>query len=267
MGVDRLDALVLLGHHAVRAKSWLMAHDNEPLAPDVAARAQADLVRRAQGVPLAYLIGWKSFHALDLEVSPAVLVPRPETEGLVDWVIDVLDRDHDRTHAPIVVDLGTGSGAIALAVKHARPRTEVHAVDASIDALEVARNNARRLGLSVGFHTADWWQGTWLEPIDGRVAIAVSNPPYVCTGDPHLAQLTHEPSAALVAGADGLDAIRAIVDDAPRHLAAGGHLLLEHGFDQGEAARRLLRAAGFVHVETRRDLAGHERCSGGTRDA
>lgn len=267
IGVDRLDALVLAGHHLARSRAWLMAHDDAPITPAVEAATRAALLERARGVPLAYIVGSKAFHDLVLAVSPAVLVPRPETEALVDWTIELLDREPAAVPAPIVVDLGTGSGAIALASKHARPHTDVHAVDASTEALEVARDNARRLGLTVTFHAGDWWQGDWLAPIDGRIAVAVSNPPYVRLADPHLVALSHEPRAALVSGADGLDAIRAIVASAPRHLAPGAHLLLEHGFDQGDAVRQLLRDAGFDAIETRRDLAGHERCSGGRRCA
>jgi release factor glutamine methyltransferase len=157
-----------------------------------------------------------------------------------------------------VLDLGTGSGAIALALQHSRPQDEVTAVDASPDALAVARTNAVHLGLPVRFEA-----GSWLTQVTGRFHAIVSNPPYVTEADPHLGALTHEPWQALVAGADGLDDIRQIIDQAPAHLHPGGWLLLEHGWDQAEAVRALLEAAGFVQVQSRRDLAGMERCSGG----
>jgi release factor glutamine methyltransferase len=185
-----------------------------------------------------------------------VLVPRPDTETLVEWALQCLDG----RPAPAVLDLGTGSGAIALAIQHARPDARVAAVDASADALAVARANAARLGLPVRFAQADWLDGA-----DHGLDLIVSNPPYIVAGDPHLAALRHEPLQALVSGADGLDDIRRIVRAAPEHLADGGWLLLEHGYDQAEAVRQLLAARGFAEVQSRADLAGIARCSGGIR--
>jgi release factor glutamine methyltransferase len=183
-----------------------------------------------------------------------VLVPRPDTETLVDWAIEVLQP----LDAPCVIDLGTGSGAIALAVRHACPHGRVTASDASAAALEVAQANAARLSLDVEFR-----HGSWLDGIDERFDAIVSNPPYIAQGDAHLPALRHEPAAALVSGTDGLDAIRAIARQAPPRLAPGGWLLLEHGWDQAQPVRALLEAAGFGYVASRRDLAGIERCTGG----
>lgn len=260
-GVDRLDAQLLLALHLRRPRAWLIAHDDAPL-PAAAARAYGhDLARRAAGVPLAYLTGEREFHGLALRVTPAVLDPRPDTETLVDWALTLLATDFAALPAPQVVDLGTGSGAIALAVKHACPRAVVRATDASADALAVARANARRLGLDVAFAQGDWWQAVQAPPVQ----LALSNPPYIAPGDRHLAALVHEPAQALVSGADGLDAIRALVAGAFAHLAPGGWLLLEHGHDQATAVRDLLAGHGYEALGQRHDLAGHIRCSGGRR--
>lgn len=256
-GVPRLDAQGLLAHHLGRPRTWLLAHDDEPLLPQVQRQADADLARRVAGVPLAYLVGEREFHGLVLQVNADVLVPRPETEGLVDWALALAAR----APLPRLADLGTGSGAVALAVKHRRPTFEVWASDRSAAALAVARANAQRLQLPVTWVEGDWWH-----PFAGqRFGLVVSNPPYVAEGDPHLAALRHEPQVALTAGADGLQALRQIVAGAPAHLAAGGWLLLEHGFDQAAAVTALLEAAGFEQIETRLDLAGLSRLTGGRR--
>ena len=183
-----------------------------------------------------------------------VLDPRPDTETLVDWALELLAP----LAAPRVLDLGTGSGAIALALQHQRPDAQVSAVDASTDALAVAQANAARLGLAVQFARGDWLRG-----VAGQFDVIVSNPPYIAAADPHLAALRHEPLQALASGADGLDDIRSIVAQAPTHLQPGGWLLLEHGWDQAEAVQALLRAAGGEQVQSRKDLAGIARCSGG----
>ncbi|SEL09822.1 [protein release factor]-glutamine N5-methyltransferase [Variovorax sp. YR750] len=257
LGVDRLDAQLLLLHALGRAphdRAWLLAHDTDAM-PDAAWSAlAAQLSRRRAGEPVAYLLGEKEFHGLNLQVDARVLVPRPDTETLVEWALQCLEGQT----APRVLDLGTGSGAIALALQHARPDAQVDAVDASADALAVAQANARKLGLPVRFAQADWLDGA----ASGYTVIA-SNPPYIAAGDPHLPALRHEPSSALVSGADGLDDIRRIVQDAPAHLAEGGWLLLEHGHDQAAAVRELLAARGFAEVQSRDDLAGIQRCSGG----
>lgn len=258
LGIDRLDAQLLLAHHLRRARAWLVAHDDERLSPTVAAAFAADAARRADGVPLAYLTGRREFHGLELQVTPAVLDPRPDTETLVDWAIELLAG----MHAPRVADLGTGSGAIALAIKHACPQASVLATDASAEALALARANAQRLGLDLSFAHGDWWQAVAASP---PLHLAVSNPPYIREGDPHLAALHHEPIGALASGSDGLDAIRSIVAGAAKHLAPGGWLLLEHGHDQGPAVLALLATHGYEALGQRHDLAGHARCSGGRR--
>jgi release factor glutamine methyltransferase len=211
---------------------------------------------------VAYLTGHKAFYGLDLHVDARVLDPRPDTETLVEWALDVLRAASDS--APRVLDLGTGSGAIALAIAHAAPHARVTAVDASADALAVARANAGRLGLDVPMHQGDWFAAL-PAPADERerFALIVSNPPYIRDDDTHLPALAHEPRQALTSGPDGLDDIRRIVAEAPARLAPGAWLLLEHGWDQGEAVRALLGQAGFVDVQSRADLAGQTRCSGG----
>ena len=257
LGVERLDAQLLLLHalgRPVHERAWLVAHDTDAL-PAAAWHAFAALcARRADGEPVAYLLGEKEFHGLRLQVDARVLVPRPDTETLVDWAIELLAG---RT-APAVLDLGTGSGAIALALARARADARIDAIDASAGALAVARANAGRLGLPVRF-----FQGDWLQGAGSGYALIVSNPPYIATGDAHLAALRHEPLCALAAGADGLDDLRRIVRGAPAHLADGGGLLLEHGHDQAGAVRALLAARGFRDVQSRDDLAGIARCSGG----
>ncbi|MGF6527183.1 peptide chain release factor N(5)-glutamine methyltransferase [Variovorax sp. PvP013] len=289
-GLDRLDAQLLLLHALGRPahdRAWLLAHDDDALPDAVRVRFDAHAARRAAGEPVAYLVGEKEFHGLALRVDTRVLVPRPDTETLVEWALAVLPparpaRSADalvdaaettgaagaaaalhEAAAPSVLDLGTGSGAIALALQRARPDLRVEAVDASAEALEVARDNAARLGLPVRFRQADWLDGT---PA-GACDLIVSNPPYIAAGDPHLPALAHEPASALVAGADGLDDLRRIVAAAPSHLRTGGWLLLEHGHDQAAAVRALLAAHGFIDVASREDLAGIERCSGGRRAA
>ncbi|MGJ7529553.1 peptide chain release factor N(5)-glutamine methyltransferase [Variovorax sp. GB1P17] len=257
LGIDRLDAQLLLLHALGRAphdRAWLLAHDTDTL-PDAAWSTLAtQLSRRLADEPVAYLLGEKEFHGLSLQVDARVLVPRPDTETLVEWALQCLEGHA----APRALDLGTGSGAIALALQHARADAQIDAVDASADALAVAQANARRLGLPVRFAQAHWLDGA----ADGYTVIA-SNPPYIAANDPHLPALRHEPSTALVAGADGLDDIRQIIRNAPDHLAQGGWLLLEHGHDQAQAVRQLLAERGFTDVQSREDLAGIQRCSGG----
>ncbi|MEO5689801.1 MAG: peptide chain release factor N(5)-glutamine methyltransferase [Burkholderiaceae bacterium] len=257
-GVARLDAQLLLTHHLRRTRAWLLAHDDAPIESPIAATLRDALARRAAGEPLAYVIGMQSFRGLALQVGTGVLVPRPETEVLVEWALERLAACHSGSDTS-VVDLGTGSGAIALAVKQARPDTAVCATDRSAAALAMARRNALQLGLDVELVQGDWWGC-----LEGRrFTLALANPPYVAESDPHLSLLQHEPQDALTPGGDGLDALRAIVAAAPAHLLPGAWLLLEHGHDQPEAVRSLLVGRGFQQVETRVDLAGLARCTGG----
>jgi release factor glutamine methyltransferase len=268
-GVARLDAQLMLARLLALSRTALIAHDDRALTRDESERWAAWLARRAGGEPLAYVLGEKEFCGLMLEVDRNVLVPRPETELLVEWVSALLaDRSSTLARAPAaapprVVDLGTGSGAIALAVKSANPLAAVTATDVSAASLAVARRNAARLGLAIETIETSWWDGLARR----RFEIAVANPPYVAAGDPHLEALRHEPLAALTAGDDGLAALKTIVAAAPSHLEPGGWLVLEHGCDQASAVRGLLAHAGFLAVETRRDLAGLERATGGRRGA
>lgn len=256
-GVERLDAQRLLSEVLGQTRTWLLTHDDHALSPEQGTQLQTLFNRLKAGEPMAYLMGRQEFHGLELLVSPAVLVPRPDTETLVDWALALLAPDARDE----VLDLGTGSGAIALALQDARPDCGVTAVDTSGAALAQARANATRLGLPVRFAQGDWWQAVAAAQ---RFRLVVSNPPYIAGGDPHLAALQHEPQIALTPGGDGLDAIRAIVAGAPQHLEPGGWLLIEHGYDQAEAVADLLRRHGFCAVQHRHDLAGHTRCTGGS---
>lgn len=260
LGLARIDAQLLLLHTVGRAgndRAWLLAHDTDALAPAEHAHFLALCQRRMAGEPVAYLTGHKEFYGLALQVDASVLDPRPDTETLVDWALEVIAP----LPSPRVVDLGTGSGAIALALQSHRPTAQVLAVDASSDALSVAQANAQRLGLPVRFALSNWLAD--VDGVEGTFDAIVSNPPYIPSADPHLAALTHEPLQALASGADGLDDIRTIVAQAPAHLAPGGWLLLEHGYDQAEAVRVLLSQRGFSQVQSHNDLAGIARCSGG----
>lgn len=252
--IDPSDAQVLLAHALGRDRGWLYAHGGDSVGAGEQARFATLLARRQAGEPVAYLRGRQGFWTLDLAVTPDTLIPRPDTERLVELALERLPSGEPLRLA----DLGTGSGAIALALASERPLAQVDAVDASTAALAVAGANARSAGLgNVEFHA-----GHWFEPLAGRrYDLVASNPPYIATGDPHLGRgdLRHEPPMALASGADGLDALRCIARAAPAHLRPGGWLLLEHGHDQGPAVRALLREAGFHAVATARDLEQRDR--------
>lgn len=255
-GIDVREARLLLAEASGVTEASLIAHPERCVPSAVRERFLALAARRRRGEPVAYLLGRREFYGLELAVTPAVLIPRPETELLVELALARLDADA----AARVLDLGTGSGAVALAIKHARPRATVIAVEASGAALELARANAARHGLEVEFRL-----GRWLDAAAGeRFDVVVSNPPYVAQGDPHLAQgdLRFEPREALVAGRDGLDAIRAIVRAAPPWLASGGWLLVEHGLGQEGVVRALMVQAGLERAHSWPDLAGIARVSG-----
>ncbi|WP_411849971.1 peptide chain release factor N(5)-glutamine methyltransferase [Stenotrophomonas sp. LGBM10] len=258
-GVEgRHEAELLLMHVLGHPRSWLFAHATDVLDADAVAAFQALLARRQAGEPVAYLLGRRGFWTLDLAVSPATLIPRPETELLVELALERLPLA-----TPLAVaDLGTGSGAIALALASERPQARIIATDASADALEVARRNAAANGL----HNVVFVAGSWYAALAGqRVALIVSNPPYIASDDPHLLQgdLRHEPASALASGPDGLDDIRVIVAGAGAHLLPGGWLLIEHGWDQGAAIRVLFEQAGFDRVSTVRDLEQRDRVTCG----
>lgn len=255
----RLEARILASRTLDVETVWLLAHDTDPLTEPQTAAFEVLLGRRLAGEPVAYILGEREFYGRPFRVTPATLIPRPETEHLVEAA---LARGPT---AARVLDIGTGSGCIAITLKLERPDWQVTAVDLSTDALAVARDNATRLGAEVECLPSDLFAA-----LAGRTfELIVSNPPYVADADPHMGQgdVRFEPHTALTSGADGLDAIRAIVKRAPAHLAAGGWLLLEHGWDQGEAVGRLLAEAGFEAVFLERDLAGQARVSGGRANA
>ena len=252
------NAELLLQHALGRSRAWLYAHGNDAIDAETATRFRVLLTRRVAGEPLAYITGHREFWSLDLEVTSDVLIPRPETELLVELALQRMPPGASLR----VADLGTGSGAIALAIARERPQARVFAADASAAALALAQRNAERLAIrNTAFGRGDWFGALHNDRFD----VIVSNPPYIAANDPHLGQgdLRHEPRAALVSGADGLDAIRTITAGAPAHLLPGGWLLLEHGFDQGPAVRGLLQQSGFVEVFTALDLEQRERVSGG----
>ena len=256
-----IDAQVLLAHVLRRDRAWLAAH-----ATDVVERVDADAfarlaARRRDGVPVAYLTGRREFWGLTLAVDPAVLIPRPETETLVECALARLPQDRDVR----VLDLGTGSGAIALALAHERPRARIVATDVFEPALAIARDNARKLGQ----HAIEFVRGAWFDglPPNERFDAIVSNPPYVAAGDAHLEEgdVRFEPMSALVSGADGLDALRTIIASAGQYLVPGGALVVEHGYDQADAVKALLEDAAFTAIERRRDLCGILRVAAGVR--
>ncbi len=250
-----IDAAVLARHVLGWDQATLLTHSRETPPAAFVPAFNACVARRAAREPVAMITGVREFWGLDFEVTPDVLVPRPETELLVEWALALMPLRGEGLH---VLDLGTGSGAIALAVKAERPDVAVTATDASADALAVAQANAERLELAVDFHL-----GSSLDAVPGqRFDVIASNPPYIAEGDPHLRALEHEPINALTAGADGLDDLRTIIARAHHALHPGGWLLLEHGHDQAPAVRDLLEQHGFEAVGSRTDLAGIERCSG-----
>ena len=281
LGVARLDAQLLLLHVLTRVegttpplpanlrRAWLLSHDDHALAPEQLKAWRAALRRRASGEPLAYVVGEQPFCGLRLGVSPAVLIPRPETESLVQWALECLHAA--QWPQPRVLDLGTGSGAVALAIKHRCAYATLWASDISPAALAVATDNAQRLQMDINWVHANWWAA----PEDGSTDLSaaadafeaafdlvVSNPPYIAPGDAHLDALQHEPRAALVGADDGLGDLRRIISGSRRRLAPGAWLLLEHGHDQAAALQALLVQAGFETPQTRADLAGLPRCTG-----
>lgn len=249
------EARLLLRHVLGVTHAALEAHPEREVSPRETADFHTLAMRRAAGEPIAYLTGHREFYGLEFHVTPAVLIPREETELLVEIAVEKPARR--------ILDLGTGSGCLAIAVARELPRAQVTAVDASAAALAVARENAARHGVAVRF-----LQGDWFAPLGGeRFDLILANPPYVAEADPHLAQgdVRFEPRGALAAGPDGLDDIRRIAAAAAAHLVAGGRLVFEHGYDQAQAVAALLAQAGFVAIEQRRDLAGIPRVTGGAR--
>ncbi|MEO8064726.1 MAG: peptide chain release factor N(5)-glutamine methyltransferase [Pseudomonadota bacterium] len=255
--ITRRDAEILLAHAWNLTRSQLFVRDGEPVPADVITRFTDACARRARGYPVAYLLGRREFWSLDFEVTGAVLVPRPETELLVQRALDLVG-----TGAAQVADLGTGSGAIAVTLAHERKLWKVTATDVSADALAVARRNGERLTPG----RLEWLAGDWFAPLAGRRFDAiVSNPPYIAANDPVLGGdgLEHEPRGALTPGGDGTAALATLINGAPEHLVADGWLALEHGNSQGDWTRSALVARGFTHVTSAPDLAGHERVTTG----
>lgn len=256
-----LEAEILLAHALDSPRSFLYAHPDMQLPPERAERFHKFVERRSNGEPMAYITGKREFWSLELQITPDVLVPRHETESLVEAALEIVPEDaHWR-----LADLGTGSGAVALAIAKERPDCEIHATDISPAAATLAVANARKLGIeNISVHT-----GSWYEPLEGSFAVLVSNPPYVAADDPHLdiGDCRFEPGLALTPGPDPLTAIREICRQAPAHLEPQGWLIVEHGASQGEAVRAIFAGHGFENIETRRDLSGHERITRGRRAA
>lgn len=258
MPIDLVDARVLLRHACGVDDAYLVAHADDKLSAEHSAAFAALVARRAAGEPVAYIVGAREFFSLEFRVTPAVLIPRPETELLVEFALESIDA----ARTCRVLDLGTGSGCVAISIAKNCPGAKVVAVEQSAAALAVARENATHHVIP----NLELIESDWFSALRGqRFDVIVANPPYVAAGDPHLSEgdLPAEPVSALVAGADGLDCIRAIVAAAPRHLNRDGRLAIEHGYDQAERCRELLTAAGFEDVFSREDLAGIERISGG----
>jgi release factor glutamine methyltransferase len=259
VGLPRLEAQILLLHALGRPlhdRAWLVAHDLDELPLSQWNTWMSFVERRLQHEPVAYIVGQKEFFGLTLQIDHRVLDPRDDTEILVEWALEC----GASFSMPRYLDLGTGSGAIALALKSKRPSAQVFAVDSSADALALAVHNAQQLALPVSFTQSDW-----LSHVEGQFEVIASNPPYIEAQDPHLAELKQEPLAALVSGPDGLKDILIIVQNAQKHLVQGGWLLIEHGWQQAPQVRALLAAAGFQKIQSKLDLAGIERCSGGQK--
>lgn len=258
-GLPRIEARMLLEHVLQKPRAWLLAHDTDQLAPEAGAAFLTLAAERRQGKPMAHLMGYREFMDYRFSVSADVLIPRPETELLVEVALRTIQSQQ----RPTVLDLGTGSGAVAISVALGRPEAIVTATDISVQALIVAQQNCQQLGAHV-----QWWQGSWYEalPPEGRFDLIVSNPPYIALDDEHLqlGDLRFEPMVALTDGADGLSAIRLIIAGAGSHLLPAGALWLEHGYDQAEAVQALLRQNGFRNVQSLPDLAGIPRVTGGT---
>ncbi len=258
--IERGDATVLLAHALSRTTAWLYAHGDAAVQPAELSRFEGLIARRVQGEPVAYLTGRRGFWSFDVMVTLDTLIPRPETERLVELALERI-----ATAAGVrIADLGTGSGAIALALAHERRNAEVIATDISPSALQVAAANARALGLS----NVQLREGSWWAPLQGeRFDLIASNPPYIAEDDPHLQRgdLRYEPAKALSSGCDGLDAIGILINEAPTHLREGGWLLLEHGWNQAESVRALMSQRGFVAVQTACDIEGRDRVTLGQR--
>jgi len=256
----RLLMAYILQTHYQLPRSALFTRDEMELNPAALANWKALEEKRIQGEPIAYLIGVKGFHKIDLQVAPGVLIPRPETELLVEIGLREIERIRGSVNNAHILDLGTGSGAIALAIAHESPRALVTATDQSLEALAIAKSNAKNLGLE---SRVQFIQGSWYQAIGSTTQynLILSNPPYIVAGDPHLSQgdLRFEPISALTDHANGLSCLEEIINNAPRHLKNDGLIAVEHGFDQSEAVIRLMKTAGLGAIQKHLDLAGHDR--------
>ncbi len=250
----RLEGELLLAEHLALSRTQTIAYPETQIEDPLLARLDADLLRLKEGEPLAYILGCREFWGLEFMVSPAVLVPRPETELLVEILLSKVE------HSAKVLDLGTGSGAIAIALAHERPELEVTATDVSLAALEIARTNPKQHNVTVNFRHSNWFSA-----IDDQYDVIVSNPPYINPKDEHLPTLRHEPQLALVAEDDGLQALHHIALKAPAYLAPGGLLLMEHGYDQGASMVKRLLEHNYMHPSAHHDLAGHHRATSARR--
>ncbi|MBI5753220.1 MAG: peptide chain release factor N(5)-glutamine methyltransferase [Hydrogenophilales bacterium] len=259
--VAGLEAQALLSHVLNRPRAYLLAHPEAVLTDADQVQFDTLLARRERGEPIAYLTGQREFYGLEFLVTPDVLIPRPETELLVDLALEQIPHDTPMR----ILDLGTGSGAVAITLAKLRPQAQVTAVDASPQALSIARQNAERLATA----NVSFIESNWFSVLDesNRFELIVANPPYVAENDPHLAQgdVRFEPFTALTAGAEGLDAIRHIAQESPRFLQVGGHLLFEHGYDQEAFSRDLLHSVGYVDIACYPDLGGQPRVTGGKK--
>lgn len=254
--IGRFEAMLLLGHAIGRTREFLIAHDDETLDEESILRYHMLITLRSASTPIPYITGRQEFFGRYFEVNDAVLIPRPDTEVLVEQALLVAPAK------PRILDLGTGSGCIAITLALEIPGAEVTATDASAAALATAERNARALGASVRFREGFWWDAV---PQKDMFEVVVSNPPYIRPDDEHLANLGNEPLGALTDGIDGLQCLRDIVAGAMAHLKKGGWLLLEHGYDQGEDVRNLLLSAGFAAVHTKKDYGGNDRVTFGRR--
>jgi release factor glutamine methyltransferase len=262
----RLESRLLLGHTLQQDYAWLIAHESDALEANIHAVFEASVKRRVGGEPIAYILGYREFYGLDLKVTPATLIPRPDTEVLVEAALAKIPLGQSTR----VLDLGTGTGAIALAIARNRPHAIVTAVDASAEALAVAQENALRLHISnVRFVLSNWFEALNEEDGSGKYNIIVSNPPYIATGDVHLEQgdLRFEPPTALASGSDGLDDIRRIIKASPAYLQPDGWLMLEHGYDQSTNVSKLLKIFNFNKIDTAKDLANIDRVTFGKNQA
>jgi release factor glutamine methyltransferase len=261
-GLDRLDAQLLMLwalNKALHQRAWLMAHDQDSIDAASYEKWLQLVERRLADEPFAYIVGQQDFYGLQLEVSPSVLIPRPDTETLVDWALELAPQ-FTRSSDQNLLDLGTGSGAIVLAFKSQQSKWNCWAVDASEQALEVALQNSQNLNLAVQFYKSNWLENI---PKTQQFSLIVSNPPYIVPNDSHLSKLQYEPISALVAPLNGLADLMQIIDQSTKHLMNGAFLLLEHGYDQTDQVQALLINKGFSQVSSRQDLGGNWRCTGG----